>query len=325
MTTIGSAQRHEKLSSKDIVAHMFRRYETQMGASLIKKVALKINSTKGKEEHHWLGANPQMREWKGGRQAKRLREFTYEIPNKTYEATVEVHVNDLRRDNWNSIQTQVNGLPDGAVEHPAQLCSELVVAGESKVCYDGKAFFAADHQEGDSGVQSNIITVDITDLGIADPGEVDDPTDEVMAKAIMRACQRMFLFKDDQGRPINGTAKEFLVHVPVNLMAPALAALTNKVMTNGKNNTLLNAPFTVNLEVDPFLSIGQWDDQFAVYRTDGNGKPFIFQEEYKAKFSAKAEGSEFEFDTNQHQYGVDASYGVGYALWQQAVLCKLDD
>ena len=36
--------------------------------------------------------------------------------------------------------------------------------------------------------------------------------------------------------------------------------------------------------------------------------------------SAVAEGSEYEFDTGKHKFGVEANRNVGYGMWQYAVL-----
>ncbi len=312
-------QHFQRISSRDVIGRLYRRYEARLGASLIKRVAMYQQSNSKSEEYAWLGANPKMREWIGGRQAKRLREFGYTIKNKKYEATIEVHLDDLNRDKTGTLENQINGLADGAAEHPAQLLSELVVAGASTVCYDGQYFFDTDHSEGDSGQQSNKINIDISELAVAKHGIVTDPSDEEMSKAIMLCIQQMLKFKDDQGQPINGTAKEFLVHVPVSLMGPAASAVTSKTLDSGKENPLLLSGFKIELAVDPLLDVGGWTDEFAVYRADGNGKPFIHQEEYDTQFAAKAEGSEFEFDNDMHQYGVKASRGVGYGLWQHAV------
>jgi phage major head subunit gpT-like protein len=47
-------------------------------------------------------------------------------------------------------------------------------------------------------------------------------------------------------------------------------------------------------------------------------KAFIRQEETAVQIKAKAEGSEYEFDHDAHQYGVDTWRNVGYGYWQQA-------
>ena len=59
------------------------------------------------------------------------------------------------------------------------------------------------------------------------------------------------------------------------------------------------------------------------FRTDGETRPFIFQEELPVQVQALAEGSELEINENQHQYGVKAIHEVGYGFWQDACLVTL--
>ena len=61
-----------------------------------------------------------------------------------------------------------------------------------------------------------------------------------------------------------------------------------------------------------------WTDSFAVFRTDSPIKAFIRQTEQEVELKAKAEGSEFEFDNDAWQFGIDAWRGVGYGYWQRA-------
>jgi hypothetical protein len=54
-----------------------------------------------------------------------------------------------------------------------------------------------------------------------------------------------------------------------------------------------------------------WTDKFVTLRTDGRLKAFIRQQETDVVMKAKAEGSEYEFDNDAHQYGVDTWRNVG--------------
>ena len=63
-----------------------------------------------------------------------------------------------------------------------------------------------------------------------------------------------------------------------------------------------------------------WTDKFVIFRTDGSVKPLIRQEEVAVAIKAKAEGSEYEFDNDAHQYGVDTWRNVGYGYWHRACL-----
>jgi phage major head subunit gpT-like protein len=62
--------------------------------------------------------------------------------------------------------------------------------------------------------------------------------------------------------------------------------------------------------------------RMVVARSDNPVKPFIRQQAEAASAGALAEGSEFEFHHNAHQYGVTAESGVGYGLWEHAVLVE---
>ena len=47
------------------------------------------------------------------------------------------------------------------------------------------------------------------------------------------------------------------------------------------------------------------------------------QTEQEVELKAKAEGSEFEFDNDAWQYGVDAWRNVAYGYWQRACLVTM--
>jgi phage major head subunit gpT-like protein len=256
---------------------------------------------------------PTMREWVGGRLAKGFRENGITIANKTFEATMEVLVDEMRRDKTGQIMTRVRELADRVNAHWAKLLSSLIIAAEAGACYDGQYFFDTDHSEGDSGTQDNDITNNIT--------TTTAPTASEMESSILLATQAILGFKDDQGEPMNEDARSFLVMVPVPYMAAATAALKNPVIVDGsgaRTNTIASmGGFTYELAVNPRLS---WTTKFAVFRTDGQTKPFIRQEEQGIQVDAIAEGSELEFKENRHVYGVKAVRNVGYGYWQHACL-----
>jgi hypothetical protein len=155
---------------------------------------------------------PAMREWVGGRQAKGFRENGITIVNKRYEATLEVLLDEMRRDKTGQVMVRVAELAQRTNAHWAKLLSTLLIAGESAVCYDGQFFFDTDHAEGDSGAQDNDLSVDIAVTSAPTAGEMEG--------AILRLTQQILGFKDDQGEPMNEEARSFLVMVPVNMMRP---------------------------------------------------------------------------------------------------------
>jgi len=66
-----------------------------------------------------------------------------------------------------------------------------------------------------------------------------------------------------------------------------------------------------------------WTEKIAVFRTDSNVKALIRQEETGVVVKAKAEGSDYEFDNDAHEYGVDTWRNVGYGYWQNACLVTM--
>jgi phage major head subunit gpT-like protein len=301
------------LSSRAIIGEFYNRLEQNTGALWVPQVSALFESNQESETYKWLGMAPAMREWVGGRLAKGFRENGITIANKTFEATLEVLVDEMRRDKTGQVMTRVRELADRVNAHWAKLLSALIIGGEAAACYDGQYFFDTDHSEGDSGTQDNDISNNIT--------TTTAPTASEMESSILLATQAILGFKDDQGEPMNEDARSFLVMVPVPYMAAATAALKNPVIVDGsgaRTNTIASmGGFEYQLAVNPRLS---WTTKFAVFRADGQTKPFIRQEEQGLQVDAIAEGSELEFKENKHHYGVKSVRNVGYGYWQHACL-----
>lgn len=302
------------LGSRAIVGYIIDAMD-QPQNTWVDPVSNLFTSDQESETYKWLGTAPLMREWIGGRNAKGFRENGFTIRNKTFEATLEVLVDEIRRDKTGQVMARIQDLAARANDHDAKLLSALIVAGESSMCYDGQYFFDTDH----SGSQSNDLTYDA--------GTANKPTPAEMESAILAATQAMFGFKDDQGEPINGSAREFLVMAPVNMLRATCGALGTSVVLEGgqARNNLIQAVgsmggFIYRMAINPRLSN---DDRFYLFRTDGATKPFIRQVEEGLTVSAIAEGSEEEFRNNRHLYGLKKIGNVGYGLWTGAVLTTL--
>jgi len=303
------------LSSRAIIGEFFLRLEQNVGTSWIDPISMKFQSNQESETYKWLGMVPQMREWLGGRNAKGFRDNGITITNLEFEATLEVLVKELRRDKTGQVRLRIRELADRTNSHWAKLLSELIINGESTACYDGQFYFDTDHSEGDSGSQSNDISYDVT--------TTTAPTAAEMELAILAAVTQILSFVDDQGEPMNEGANSFGIMVPVPFMASAMSALKNATIVDGsgsRQNTIMSSGVNFDLWVNPRLT---WTTKFATFRTDGNAKPLIRQEEEAVQLDAIAEGSELEFNDKKHHYGVSASRNVGYGFWQHANLTTL--
>jgi len=312
------------LGSRAIIGKFFNRLEAYKGTSWIDKISMYFDSDQESETYKWLGMAPAMREWVGGRHAHGFRENGLTITNKTFEGTLEIMVDWMRRDKTGQIDIRINELVERAVEHWTKLLSTFISNGTgatSGYCYDGQYFFDDDHSEGDSGTQKNLLTS--VEVAALDVTTATAPTAAEAVKAIIGVIAYMLGYKDDKGEPMNANAREFLVMTSVNLWPFLAPAVYNGVINSGDVNTIKSIErdgFKISLAANPRLT---YTTQFVVFRTDGQTKPMIRQEEEGIKVSSLAEGSDEEFKNNRHLHGVKAIRNVGYGYWQQAAHATL--
>lgn len=299
----------------------YARLELPTSNSWLDGVSNRFDSDQASEQYPFLGQVPRMREWIGGRAAKGLRSNSLTIKNKHYESTLEIALRDLRRDKTAQLQTRIDEFAGEGEAHWHDLVSDLIIAAPSAVCYDGQYFFDTDHSEGDSGTQDNDISVDISALPCVAHGSTTAPSVEEMQQAVIKGIAQIMGFKDDQGRLMNRGANRFLVTVPLSLWVTAVAAFSQTtlaaVQTNANPNALsgLLKGMTIDVQCIPELT---WTASFAVWRTDSAIKGLIRQEETGTTIKMKDEQSEFAFDNDAIQIGIDAWRGADYGLWQRA-------
>lgn len=307
------------LSSRAIIGEFFMRLAQDLGASWVSRTSRLFPSNQESETYAWLGQVPSMREWIGGRQPKGFTDKSYTIKNKKYESTLDVLCEDIRRDKTGQIMIRVGEQVTRANAHWAKLLSALIVAGDSTVCYDGEYFFDTDHSEGDSGSQSNAISVDISALAANVHGSTTVPSIEEMQQCIIQAIIKMCGYLDNEGEPLNEGARNFTVMTPVSLYQPALAAIALPNIAANVNNVIQAGDFSIQVAPNARLDAASWTASFAVFNTDGDASALICQEELPVQVSAIAEGSEYEFKEDKWMFGIMASRNVGYGFWQKAV------
>ena len=309
------------LSSRGIIGMYYSRLSVDLGMAWIEGVANLFGSDQAAETYNWIGQTPAMREWIGSRAAKGFTGQGVTILNTHYESTIEIKKKDARRDKTGQIRVRMEELADRGQTHWASLISTLLMNAPSAVCYDGQYFFDTDHVDPGADYQtsqSNDISVDISAL----PGAGTDNTPSApnltqMQLAIFAGIKQILAFLDDRGEPVNENARRFLVMVPVGLYDKAVAAVSGLVtMALAQNfNPSVLAGLVIDVQMNARLT---WTDSFAVFRTDAPTKAFIRQTEQEVEMKAKGEGSEFEFDNDAWQFGIDAWRGVGYGDWRRA-------
>lgn len=311
----------KSLQSRAIIGRFYEVYGAGMDSGFSSLIGMKFASDQESETYKFLGAAPSLREWVGGRQAQKLNVLGVTIPNLDFEATLEVSRDDLAYAKTDQVNVRISEMAGNAAIHWDEMSTTLIIAGESEVCYDGQTFFDTDHVTDQSGTQTNDLAAgDYAELNVGTP---TNPTANELVDVILKMVQHMYLLKNDKGKPANRGARNFLVMVPVPFAGAAWQAVYQASIPTGSGlraNPLVNDKFKIELAVNPDLT---WTTKLALFRTDGHARPLILQEKEKVRIDAKAEGSEYEFDTGGHMYGVTAKRNVGYGYWEQAILATL--
>lgn len=123
------------------------------------KIATKVGSTGSAENYGWLKDLPGIKEWVGARMLVELGSHGYQIPNKTYEASIVIKREDLEDDAIGKYGVISNGWGRKIGLFPDQNCYGLLKNGFSTLCFDGQYFFDTDHpfETATPGTFSNVV------------------------------------------------------------------------------------------------------------------------------------------------------------------------
>jgi phage major head subunit gpT-like protein len=256
------------------------------------KVAMVVPSTGKVEVHAWLGAFPAMREWLGDRVVRNLKSYKWQIENKDWESTVKVPRNDIEDDTYGLFTNLMQSMGASAKEHPDDLVFDLFNDGFAASCYDGKTFFATNHEFG-----SNKGTGALT------------PTNYGAALAAVR---RM---KDDQGKYLYNGSEKLSLWTGPELHDTAKKIVQNEFVSVANGSTENNIhKGTATAEFSPKItSTTAW---FIVIEKNGM-KPFIFQERKKPQFTALTNvDDENVFKRKEFLFGADSRDNAGFGLPQ---------
>ncbi len=103
-------------------------------------------------------------------------------------------------------------------------------------------------------------------------------------------------------------------------MNTALQAVATPAQIAESQTALQALKSNFNITVVPNSRLSDFTNKFVLFRTDSFIKSFIRQEETGVLLKVKGAGSEYEFDNDAHQYGVDTWRNVGYGYWQNSCL-----
>lgn len=252
------------------------------------------------EEYGWLGQTPGLTEWVDERKLKALNEFEYKIPNKDYESTLQVDRNSMRDDRMGAVKIRIEDLARKAKIHPRKLTFDLIESGETELCYDGQPFFSANHVEGKSGVQSNLISG--TGVTLA---QIKADLDNAEAE--------MLSFKDDAGEPWNeGEVKMGII------CHPKMKRKFEELNTLGQINNQDNGMKGRISQITYSSRLSDENDYYVSDISEGM-KPLIKQNRQDPVFDSLEGDSDNGFMRKQFLYGIDYRVGFGFGLWQKMI------
>lgn len=248
------------------------------------KTIATVNVTKSHTvDYAWLGDVPKMSEWIDARSKAGLKDYTYAIAKKDWEASITVKRDDFVFDNLNLVKPKIQQLSHAVIEHYNDLVYSLIPT--NGVCYDGQPFFG-EHAIG-KVKYSNKTTAKLT-------------TD-----ALFAAITAMTTIKTENGKRMK--IKPNLLLIAPNLLQTAKTILGAKTI-EGTDNIAANL---LELKVVHDLPTNAW----CVLDTTQPLKPFILQISKTAKLEADTSKM---FDEKQVYYGVDTMDNAGYGFWQMA-------
>lgn len=241
-------------------------------AALAKRVTTNLTENQ-RERMAWLGNVGPLKAFTGEIQPDKPIEADYFIRNEKFNRAIALPGSWLRNDKTEQTRDRVGQLAGRYIQWPGKMVADLVNNGHSVACYDGKNFFANNHEWGRSGAWSNLLQYNV--------GTPTAPTADEISKAINYAIAQMVGFPDDQGEPMNEDMEAVTIlchHSVSDVFTAALEAVNLDTGTGVRTNTLQFTKVRKQLIASPrFASLGA-ANKFAVIRSDGAAAPFIFQE-----------------------------------------------
>lgn len=259
-----------------------------------KKIAMAVPSTTRSNNYAWMASLSGMREWIGDRQITNLKAYIYEILNKTWENTIGVPREDIEDDQYAVYGAVVRHQAATVAEHPDDLVFALLNNGFTAKAYDGKAYFATDHEFG-----SNKATYPLTPENYG------------------KALAALGKIKKANGDPFfTGSEKTTLVTGAL-LQQKSLEILNSQFISvaNGSTQDNVWKGTSDYLKSPRITSDTAW---FIMVEFQGL-MGLVFQNRRDPKFTQITDpDSEAVYKTNQFEFGVDARYNAGYGLPQLA-------
>lgn len=257
-------------------------------------------------------ATRRLRRWDGERKVINGKAYDYRVTAEKFELTMGIPVEEIEDDNIGAYNHLVMDMGEQTGLLPDDLVFEALLAGESELAFDGKAFFANDHAlKSGQSIDNLFASTSLTKANVA---------------AVIEA---MMSYVGEDGRSLR--VRPTVLAVPPALQEEGLAIVGADILAQvfgsntaaaGETNTMKGR---LTLKVYPELaaSAGGSDTSWYLMDTSRAAKPLVYVERSAPKFTFKnADNDDNVFWDDEVVFGVRARAAAGYGPFWLAAKCN---
>lgn len=251
----------------------------------------------------------KLRRWEGERKVVNGKAYDYRVTAEKFELTMGIPVEEIEDDNIGAYNAMVMDMGEQVALWPDDLVFEALLAGQTELAFDGKAFFADDHALKTGATIDNL------------------QTSTSLTKANLAGLIELMLgWVGEDGRSLR--VRPNLLVVPPALQEEALAIINSDILAQvfGSNTAAAGETNTMKgrlaIKVYPELgaSAGGSDTAFYLMDTTRSIKPLVFVERAAPKMTFKnSDDDDNVFWDDEVVFGVRARGAAGYGPFHLAL------
>ena len=259
------------IGHRNVQGRYFMRYDDKMAKLWTDRLVTATTTDQDHEVYKWLGNAPAPKKFEGERQRRSLTDYGLTVVGEKYENTVEVDIDDLRRDKTGQAVKRIGELGTKMASLNPRLITNLLVANGT--AYDGLPLYSNSHEVRDSGVQSNDES-----FTVVNP---DEPTPTELSVIMLKMIQNMLEQKDEDGEPINEDASKFFFLTPTKYLNVLAQAVNMEYLGNGVSNAIKSSSFSIDFATNGRFSgaASAAGRRIYCFREDAEIRSLIWQEE----------------------------------------------
>ena len=251
----------------------------------------------------------KLRRWEGERKVVNGKAYDYRVTAEKFELTMDIPVEEIEDDNIGAYNAMVMDMGEQVALWPDDLVFEALLAGQTELAYDGKAFFADDHALKAGSTIDNL------------------QTSTALTKSNLAGLIELMLgWVGEDGRSLR--VRPNLLVVPPALQEEALAIINSDILAQvfgsntaaaGETNTM-KGRLTVKVYPELGASAGGSDTAYYLMDTTRPIKPLVFVERAAPKMTFKnADDDDNVFWDDKVVFGVRARGAAGYGPFHLAL------